>query len=109
MQAVGFLYLLGAFVMTIVGLANLVMRLGFATSVDNVVYAAWVGVALIQGWTGWHLRSLDNRARTPTLVLPVGTLINAYILYLLLCAKGKYVFSSDYRAVIDASPRFATG
>lgn len=36
--------------------------------------------------------------------IPVGTLIGAYILYLLLGAKGKVVFSPEYQAVIAQTP-----
>ncbi|PAW69614.1 MAG: hypothetical protein B9S38_09450 [Verrucomicrobiia bacterium Tous-C4TDCM] len=35
---------------------------------------------------------------------PIGTLIGAYILYLLLGAKGKMVFSPEYQAVIAQTP-----
>lgn len=36
---------------------------------------------------------------------PVGTLIGAYILYLLLGANGKVVFSPEYQAVIAQTPQ----
>ena len=35
---------------------------------------------------------------------PVGTLISAYILYLLGCQKGVQVFSDEYAEVIAATP-----
>ncbi len=38
------------------------------------------------------------------LALPVGTLIHAYILYLLWCAKGRRVLSPDYAEIIRATP-----
>jgi hypothetical protein len=34
----------------------------------------------------------------------LGTLINGYILYLLLSAKWEMVFSAEYRDIIDATP-----
>ena len=51
-------------------------------------------------------------ARIPTgilsgiglLAFPIGTLINAYVLYLIFSAKGKMVFSDEYRAVIEQTP-----
>ena len=35
---------------------------------------------------------------------PVGTLINAYILYLFLSKKGRMVFSAEYKDIIAATP-----
>jgi len=58
------------------------------------------------------VRKLLPWARTTASVLagigllgfPLGTLINAYILYLLLSKKGKRIFEADYKAIIDATP-----
>lgn len=36
--------------------------------------------------------------------IPVGTLINAYILWLLFSKKGKRVFSVDYQRIIAETP-----
>ncbi len=70
-----------------------------------------VGAAAL-GWCGYALRRLDPRARLPVgllsglglLNVPVGTLINGYILYLVFGEKGKMVFSEDYRDVMDQTP-----
>jgi hypothetical protein len=35
----------------------------------------------------------------------VGTLIHAYILYLLWCEKGRRVLAADYAAIIQATPQ----
>ncbi len=35
---------------------------------------------------------------------PIGTLINAYILYIVFSAKGKLIFSDEYRKVIQLTP-----
>jgi hypothetical protein len=61
---------------------------------------------------GLGMRSLHKWARIPTLVLagigllswPIGTLLNAYILYLLLSPKGEFVFSDEYHKIILDSP-----
>jgi hypothetical protein len=79
----------------------------YLTAVFFLVFAA------AEGWIGWHLRKLDPRAKIPATLLailgllafPIGTLINIYVLYLLHSAKGKYVFSPEYRAVITATPQ----
>jgi hypothetical protein len=61
---------------------------------------------------GRGLRQLRRWARTTSIVLavvgllgfPVGTLVNAYILYLLLSAKGKRLFEPDYAGIVAATP-----
>ncbi|MEJ1963822.1 MAG: hypothetical protein WDO56_20595 [Gammaproteobacteria bacterium] len=63
-------------------------------------------------FVGRGLRKLRPWARITTLVLsgigllgfPVGTLINGYILYLLLAKKGKRIFEDDYPAIVAATP-----
>jgi hypothetical protein len=39
------------------------------------------------------------------LAIPLGTLIHAYILYLLWCEKGRRVLAPDYAAIIRATPQ----
>jgi hypothetical protein len=59
------------------------------------------------------IKSLRPWARTTAIVLacvgllgvPVGTAINGYILYLLLCKKGKRIFEGDYAGIIAATPQ----
>jgi hypothetical protein len=61
---------------------------------------------------GRGLRQLKRWARTTSIVLavigllgfPVGTLVNGYILYLLLSAKGKRLFEPDYAEIVAATP-----
>lgn len=58
------------------------------------------------------IRKLASWSRIPCVVLsvigllafPLGTLINGYIIYLMLCAKGKMVFSPEYKNVIQQTP-----
>lgn len=111
-QSVGILYYLGGGALTVGGI------IGFAaaasrTDVAAVVISAFLllmGIGQILIGTG--LRRLRPWARVPAAILsgigllgfPIGTIINAYILYLILCAKGKMVFSQEYRAVIDQTP-----
>lgn len=61
---------------------------------------------------GYGLRALKPAVRIPAIVLsvlgllafPVGTLIHAYVLYLLLCAKGKFLFTPEYAQIVGATP-----
>lgn len=115
-QAIGGLYLLGCVVLTGLGIAGLLGYNRFEPGNPRPSYltsALFLAFAAAEGWIGWHLRKLDPRAKIPAtlmailglLAFPIGTLINAYVLYLLHSAKGKYVFSPEYRAVINTTPQ----
>lgn len=70
------------------------------------------GIGVLQFIAGLGLRKLTKTGRIlgaviagiSLIVVPIGTLIGAYILYLLLGPKGKVVFSPEYRAVIAQTP-----
>ena len=63
-------------------------------------------------WMGMGIRKLSPRVRIAVGItsgiglvnLPVGTLINLYILYLVFSAKGKVVFSEEYARVCEQTP-----
>lgn len=107
-KAVGFLYYLGAVLGTLIGLAFLVGMRGADAASGAVLLA--IGVA--QLFAGYGVRRLRRWARILGCILsaigllafPVGTLINAYILYLFLAKKGRTIFSEDYQRVIEATP-----
>jgi hypothetical protein len=69
-----------------------------------------VGAGL--AWVAYGIRALKNWARITGIVLaalgllnfPVGTLINAYILYLFVSKKGRMIFSPEYQDIIAATP-----
>ena len=110
-QSVGSLYYFASVVTPIAGLRPFIA--GVSPEQQH-----WIGLALflILGLVYFQLgrwfRSLNPKGRLPGTVLsiigllafPVGTLINAYILYLIHSAKGRMVFSPEYRAVIEATP-----
>jgi hypothetical protein len=58
------------------------------------------------------LRRLKPGARTPAIVMsglgllafPLGTLINGYILWLLLSRKGSFILSPAYGPIVEATP-----
>ena len=105
-RSIGSLYLLAAFVL---GVAALLMLGQGARDagllVAGIVYGAIAAasVALAVG-----LRRLSRWVRVPVgvlsgvgvLLFPIGTLINAYILYLLFGHKGRVVFSPEYEDVV---------
>ena len=107
-QAIGSLYLLSAVIALIAGIASFFQD----EHTSALVGAVLVVLGLCQGWVGGKLRKLDPVAKGPAtllaclglLAIPLGTIINAYFLYLLHSAKGKVVFSPEYRSVIAATP-----
>jgi len=113
-KSVGFLYLLGgAFIL----LASLGLMLAPNSARDAQTFGLAFGVILavlagLQIATGFALRKLRPWSRVAGGILsgigllgfPLGTLINGYILYLLLSKKGAMVFSEPYQRVIAATP-----
>jgi hypothetical protein len=115
-KGVGSLYLLGG----VLGvLALLALFGGMALNGGSVpggpellmlVLSGAIGV--LQLIAGLGLRKFSNRGRIlgavvagiSLIVIPIGTVIGAYILYLLLGAKGKMVFSPEYQEVIAQTP-----
>ncbi len=81
-------------------------------AVTIVVCGLYFGMAALDFYVGWGLKRLDRRVKIVAGVLsvlgliaiPIGTLINAYVLYLLFSRKGTMVFSEHYREVIRQTP-----
>lgn len=59
------------------------------------------GLIRLRPWARWSAVALGILG---LLSFPVGTLINAYVLYLLFSKKSGVVFSADYHRVIAATP-----
>jgi len=110
-RSIGSLYYLGAVFSLIAG------ALTFLGPYRAVPMRYLLGpLMILLGVAYWKLaawlRNLDSRGRVPATILacigllafPIGTLINAYILYLLNSKKAAVVFSDDYHRVIEATP-----
>jgi hypothetical protein len=106
-KAVGALYYLGGGIAVIAGVMSLV-----TARADALLMGFFLVFGVGGLFVAWGLRRLRPWARIVGCVFagfgllgfPVGTLINAYILYLFLSKKGGTVFSADYQAVIAATP-----
>jgi len=110
-QSIGALYLLGAVFAVGSGFASIVHK--ESTTERVAVGVLLIALGVLQCWVGLRLRKLDPASKTSATILaclgllavPIGTIINGYVLYLIHSAKGKYVFSPDYRTVIEATPQ----
>ncbi len=113
-KGVGSLYILGAIFMGIAAVGSIGVSL-----LDSDVTAMMIGVGVFYALFSWisfylgsGLRRLDPKVRVGTTILatlgliaiPFGTLINAYVLYLLHSKKGKRVMTAEYQAIIAETP-----
>lgn len=113
-RSIGWLYLLGAANFTLAGcMAGIsAFSIGPFDWVSLVISGVYLGLAIPTAIVGVAVRRLRPWARTAATVLsgiglllvPIGTVINGYCLYLLLSAKGKFVFSEEYRRVVEQTP-----
>ena len=109
-RAVGFLYYLGGVLLAIVALASLfVTQKEFGSAAVALMLAAMAAAQLAAGWGVRGLRKWGQvvgcvLSALGLLAFPVGTLINLYVLYLLLSKKGRTIFSPEYREVVAATP-----
>lgn len=111
-KTVGFLYYLGAI---LIGAAAVGMLAG-GRSEDKFFTAGFGLVFLVlavgQGIVGYGLRRLLSWARIPTIIfsclgllhIPIGTIINGYILATVAGKKGKTVMTPEYRRIIGLTP-----
>jgi len=128
-KSIGLLYWLGGILGLILAPVYLIGAIALMTSADTPNGApgsntymgiVMIGVALLvaafavgQIIVAMGVRKLKPWARIATAVLsgigllgfPLGTLISAYFMYLVLSKKGQYVFSPEYQNVIAATPQ----
>jgi len=108
---VGLLYYAAAGLLAAAAIASLVMTNGTEAAVR---FASLLGLlAAGFGFAGYLLRLLDMRARYAAsmmavlgmLAVPIGTVLNAYVLWLVHSKKGRTVLSPEYREVIAKTPQ----
>jgi hypothetical protein len=111
-KSAGRIYYLIAVLLILSGIIGLTVASGSRLSGGIVVSALFFVMATALIIVGTGLRKLEPWAKIPSGVLsaigllwiPVGTLINAYILYLVFSQKGIMVFSDEYRLVVASTP-----
>ncbi len=126
-KSVGGLYIFGAIIVFLYGVLIIGAAIRNVIDPNNYVdlglgvTGAWAifgiggivaALGLIQFWGGlcmWRLRPSGRPwaifvAAVGLINVPIGTLISLAILWMLLSAKGRMVFSPAYREVIQATP-----
>ncbi|MDB6003819.1 MAG: hypothetical protein JWR15_806 [Prosthecobacter sp.] len=114
-KSVGTLYYLGAFFLIVYGL--ILLGVGLSAMKQGSWLAALIGFVVLalgigQGRLAYGLSKLSSWARTPTIILsslgllaiPLGTLINIYILVKITGQKGQFVFTPEYQRIMAATP-----
>lgn len=114
-KAVGTLYYLSMLGLAVVGLTSALSTaaVGGAGRGGIIVGAVMVVMAVALFMVGRGLRTLRPWVRIPTVLLsilglfgfPIGTLINGYIIWLILSKKGRLVLSPEYAAIVEATPQ----
>ncbi len=113
-RSIGTLYYVAAFATAVGALGAMLQLWTEQRNLSGVATLVMFGL-LTPGFflMGRALRRLQPGVRTPTVILavvgllgvPIGTLINAYILYLVLSKKGKFILSPEYAAIVEATPQ----
>lgn len=108
-KSIGSLYWIGAF---FVAMALFAAPMSALEAEHYVVLALFAVILAAQITLGYGLRRLKAWSRIPSIILsaigllafPLGTIINLFIMIILLSKKSRMVFSPDYQAVISATP-----
>jgi hypothetical protein len=72
----------------------------------------FLGLIPVQFFAWWGLRKLKPWSKIPAgimsglglMALGLGTIISIYFLYLLFCAKGRFILSPAYQEIVDQTP-----
>jgi hypothetical protein len=117
-RSIGILYYIGGFGMIAGAIAFL--AIGLSGSSSEAIAAAPIsafvviygGLGVLSVLVARGIRQFASWARATATVLsvigligiPVGTIINGYILWLLHSAKGRRIFAPDYPSIVAATP-----
>jgi hypothetical protein len=112
-RSISYLYYLGAVFLVVTSVAGAILNRG-DKPLDERIHRVMLmaGIAVFEAWVGMDISSLKRWARIAAGILsglgllgiPIGTIINGYILYLLFGKKGAEVFSPSYQRIIAETP-----
>ncbi|MCG8459856.1 MAG: hypothetical protein MI919_26550 [Holophagales bacterium] len=111
-RAIGTLYLIGFWFLLFASVGTLAVVIAEPTGELMLVASFYALFAMINRFLGKGLRNLDPKVRTGVTILsvigllgfPLGTLISAYVLWLIHSEKGKQVLSEGYRQIVEMTP-----
>jgi len=111
-KSIGLIYGLCAVLIMLASGLGLMSFLHHGDIVALLVGGFVFGIGLFQFCVAVGLSNLSQWTKVPVaifsaiglLAAPVGTLINGYILFLVFSEKGTYVFSDDYKQILEATP-----
>ena len=109
LKSVGLLFYLSTAMLGVSALAPVIVG---GSRAEWPVVALLAALALAAAATGYGFRALRPWVRYPgaafaaigLLAVPVGTLINGYILYLMFGARGRVVLAPEHAAIVAATP-----
>ena len=109
LRSVGVLYWLGAAAMLVLVVVLASSPAADPGAIQSVTFAL---ATLLAAFVGWGFWSLSPWVRWPGTVLsvvglaaiPIGPIVNGYVLYLMWCAKGRRVLSPAYAQVRRETP-----
>ena len=111
-RSIGVLYYLGGGALCLAAIGFLSFYASGMRQFAPVIGVLYLGLGILDFFIAHAIRKLRPWARTALVVLsfigllgfPLGTLINGYILYLLLSQKGRRLFEADYPEIVAATP-----
>ena len=115
LKSVGALYYLGGALALVAGVLMIPAYFADGSEFGQMIglfALIYLGVGALSVALGYGFRRLMPWVRIPgailagigLLAIPIGTIVNAWILYLMFCEKGRTVLEPEYQAIIAATP-----
>ncbi|AVP99755.1 hypothetical protein C7S18_22400 [Ahniella affigens] len=118
LKSIGSLYGLGAVACIFALVATLMTLSSVPEASDGTIFLVlsaliYGGIGLGSAFIAYGFRKLKPWVKIPGTILagigllgiPVGTIVNVYILYLIWCQKGRRVLADDYQGIIAQTPQ----
>ena len=112
-KSIGVLYWLSGLFLLLMGIGQISNVARDVSPLEGIVVMGFlILLGCFQFWMGFGIRKIKKWIKIPLIIFsvigllgfPAGTLINIYILFLVLGKKGKMVFSDEYKEIIRETP-----